>query len=75
MTKVNAKKFEVNFGLFHPDTGALVGVFQGYSDTGSEIWLTGEGIEHCNFEGFEPDGYVMWSQSKETFIETVREKK
>lgn len=60
------------YKLIHPDTDELVAVFQGYSDTGSEVWLTPSGIEHCNFEGFTYDGWTKWSQSIEHFAENVK---
>lgn len=55
------------YHLIHPTTGELVATFQGYTDTGSEVWLTVNGLECCNFEGFGDNGWVRWSQSIDDF--------
>ena len=57
----------VGYNLIHPTTKEIVAVFQGYTDTGSEVWLTVNGIEYCNFEGFSDDGWTRWSQSIHDF--------
>ena len=66
--------FNEGHKLVHPATGELVAIFQGYMDTGSEVWHTPNGIEHCNFEGFTDDGWTKWSQRIEDFA-NVSEKK
>jgi hypothetical protein len=60
--------YQAGFNLTHPVTNEQVAVFQGYSDTGEEVWLTTNGIELCKFEGFTADGWTKWSQSVEEFI-------
>ena len=65
--------YHEGFNLKHPITGEVVGIFQGYSDTGTEVWLTTNGIERCKFEGFTDDGWTKWSQSVNEFAETISE--
>lgn len=65
--------FNEGYKLIHPETEELVAIFQGYSDMGSEVWLTQNGIEHCKFEGFASGGWTKWSQSLTNFAKTVTE--
>jgi len=61
------------YKLIHPINEELVAIFQGYSDIGSEVWLTANGIEHCNFLGFTDDGWTKWSQAITSFAENITE--
>lgn len=74
----NKEKIKLNYAmgyqLLHPHTDELIAIFQGYSDRGSEVWLTSNGIEHCTFEGFTHDGWTRWSQSMHDFMINVSEK-
>lgn len=65
--------FTNNFQLIHPSTNELVAIFQGYADSGGEIWLTPNGIEECIFEGFTDNGWTKWSQPISQFVNTVNE--
>ena len=67
------KEYSVGYVLIHPDTKERVAIFQGYSDIGSEVWLTVNGIEHCNFESFSKDGWTRWIQSVKHFSNAVSE--
>ena len=63
--------YQEGFKLTHPATGELVAVFQGYLDTGGEVWLTANGTELCNFEGFADVGWTKWSQHVNDFSKIV----
>ena len=65
--------YKPDYKLIHPDTEELVAIFQGYSDTGSEVWLTTNGIEYCNFLGFADDGWTQWSQEIAHFANNVKQ--
>lgn len=63
--------FVDGYNLIHPVTGERVAIFQGYTETGQEMWLTSNGIECCKFEGFTEDGWTKWSQSIDAFCKVV----
>jgi hypothetical protein len=65
--------FNQGYKLVHPSTKECVAIFLGYSDTGSEVWITVNGIEHCTFQGFTDDGATLWSQSVEAFSKIATE--
>lgn len=65
--------YSEGFNLTHPTTGEVVGIFQGYLDTGTEVWLTANGIEQCKFEGFTDDGWTKWSQNVTEFAKVISE--
>lgn len=65
--------YQTGYELIHPDTNELHAIFEGYTDTGEEIWRTPNGIETCTFEGFTDDGWCQWSQSVQEFREQVQD--
>lgn len=66
--------YKAGYKLVHPVTDELVAIFEGYSDSGSEVWRTPNGIENCTFEGFTDDGWTKWSQNIDEFSNSVSEK-
>jgi len=66
--------FTEGYQLVHPHTNELVAVFQGYTESGVEVWKIDEELVRCTFEGFTDDGWTRWSQPEEYFEEHTRKK-
>jgi hypothetical protein len=47
--------------------GEIIAIFVEYREDGQELWEDANGITAKTFEGFTPNGDVIWSMSIEDF--------